>query len=85
MSLSDSDRLEALKLIEDYQSEGDTFSDRGCRPVTVQIGSVRDSNDMIQHDTLILKDACTGVIEELQDNGFKVSMSEDKGLYVSKH
>lgn len=85
MGLSQEERVEALSLIEEYQNDGGTFQNRGCSPVKVQIGSVKDHNDMIRHDTLILEKACSGLIQELQDNGFKVSMKEGKGLWLAKY
>lgn len=34
---------------------------KDCAPVTIQIGSVNESNQVL-HDTIIIKDACTSVV-----------------------
>lgn len=84
--MDQNDRNQALELISDYQNgeiDNGGLTPNGTASITVEIGGTSDSNQ-VEHDTLYLHDACTGVIEALQDEGFKLSMSE-KGLRVKKY
>jgi hypothetical protein len=69
------DRLEALELIHERQRDTNT--------VTVQIGHIDDTSGIIQHDTLFVQDAPAAILNELRDNGFRVSV-EERGARVEK-
>jgi hypothetical protein len=61
-------RAELLNQLSAIQS--DTAS------VTVQIGGVDDSN-MVEHDSIYIKDAPARIISELAEMGYSLSVTDD--------
>jgi len=67
------ERQEILNTLEKTQQKS--------AKITVQIGHTRSDNQMVMHDTLIIKDAPPIVQKKLQDEGYRLELTE-KGMFV---
>jgi len=72
------ERAEVLKVVSDLQNNGGRS---GTASVTVQIGGVKESNNMVEHDTLYIKNAPALIIDELTGMGYSLSVT-DEGVHV---
>ena len=64
-----SERAEVLKQISNVQQ--DTSS------VTVQIGGVKENNNMVEHDSLYIQNAPPKIISTLEGMGYHLAVTDD--------
>ena len=72
--MSREQKLEVLEIIEKIQETS--------APITVQIGSVSDTN-MVLHDVIVIKDAPPVLASKLIDSGYWLSV-RNNGVIVEK-
>jgi len=68
------ERAEVLKVVSDIQNNGGRL---GTSSVTVQIGGVKDSNNIVEHESLYIQNAPALIIKELQGMGYSLSVTDD--------
>jgi hypothetical protein len=68
------ERAEVLAQISNIQNNGGR---NGTSAVTVQIGGVKDSNGIVEDDTLYIKNAPPLIIDELSGMGYSLSVTDD--------
>lgn len=67
-------QIELLTILVELQAN--------CSNIVLSIGGLSDSN-MVEHDTIIIKECPPVVVKELVKRGYMLSVS-DKGMRVSK-
>jgi len=75
------ERAEVLKQISAIQNNGGR---NGTSSVTVQIGGVNDNTDIVEKDSLYIKNAPAKIISELEGMGYSLSV-EDDGVRVRSY
>jgi hypothetical protein len=68
------EREEVLKQISKIQNNGGL---NGTSSVTVQIGGVNDTTDIVEDDTLYIKNAPAKIVSELAGMGYSLSVTDD--------
>jgi len=72
------ERAEVLKVVSDLQANGGR---NGTASVTVQIGGTNDNTNIVEHDTLYIKNAPSLIVDELTGMGYSLSVTDD-GVHV---
>jgi hypothetical protein len=68
------ERAEVLKQISAIQKGS---GGHGTSSVTVQIGGVNDNTNIVEGDSLYIKDAPAKIISELSGMGYSLSVTDD--------